>query len=632
MFRTSKIRFWKQFTTCTRSSWRCLKLCFGRQRYDFESNSQLWIDARTQLPAVFRTSKIRFWKQFTTAMYNENQELKLCFGRQRYDFESNSQHNAQLSVEKLRCVSDVKDTILKAIHNIFLCHNLIVLLCFGRQRYDFESNSQRHSGADGRLAAVFRTSKIRFWKQFTTVVGVVQLAPWLCFGRQRYDFESNSQRNLYSNNSLQAVFRTSKIRFWKQFTTYNLLLLPQKTLCFGRQRYDFESNSQRFSLSPITAGAVFRTSKIRFWKQFTTFNGRNYAGGRLCFGRQRYDFESNSQQHFIERFGAKRCVSDVKDTILKAIHNKTNGMQWRCLAVFRTSKIRFWKQFTTIFWRLRPKSRCVSDVKDTILKAIHNVCAFTHPRFYAVFRTSKIRFWKQFTTPICSHSYSVLLCFGRQRYDFESNSQQVWSRFVLCPGCVSDVKDTILKAIHDMIGNLSYGTIAVFRTSKIRFWKQFTTTRLCDEFANLLCFGRQRYDFERNSQLPLPYHFIVKCCVSDVKDTILKAIHNMIGNLSYGTIAVFRTSKIRFWKQFTTALLSYLLFEVLCFGRQRYDFESNSQLIAIWLRLFNAVFRTSKIRFWKQFTTAFLHLCKNSGLCFGRQRYDFESNSQPVQR
>jgi len=45
----------------------------------------------------------------------------------------------------------------------------------------------------------------------------------------------------------------------------------------------------------------------------------------------------------------------------------------------------------------------------------------------------------------------IELFFPRQRYNFESNSQQVDALLLKKGGCFSRVKDTILKAIHNLI-------------------------------------------------------------------------------------------------------------------------------------------------------------------------------------
>ena len=123
-------------------------------------------------------------------------------------------------------------------------------------------------------------------------------------------------------------------------------------------------------------------------------------------------------------------------------------------------------------------------------------------------------------------------------------------------------------------------------------------------FAYIVVFTvLQRYDFESNSQLVYHYTLCVLGCLPYCKGTILKAIHNCLIPFQTIVLGVYRIAKVRFWKQFTTALkvlrswlwcLPYckgtilkaihnwtchlinfiLVFTVL----QRYDFESNSQL------------------------------------------------------
>ena len=88
------------------------------------------------------------------------------------------------------------------------------------------------------------------------------------------------------------------------------------------------------------------------------------------------------------------------------------------------------------------------------------------------------------------------------------------------------VKDTILKAIHNMVDDEEIRLRAVFQWSKIQFWKQFTTDDRELFNFNKLYFNGQRYNFESNSQLVAPGLAIAGRCISMVKDTILKAIHN----------------------------------------------------------------------------------------------------------
>ena len=113
-------------------------------------------------------------------------------------------------------------------------------------------------------------------------------------------------------------------------------------------------------------------------------------------------------------------------------------------------------------------------IKDTILKANHNVCIEVE-----VFFTL----------------YDVY-----QRYNFESKSQRFWIVFTSIAGCMTYIKDTILKANHN------------------HTWSYFFEIRLYDVY--------QRYNFESKSQ----HSFLITLkrlgCMTYIKDTILKANHN----------------------------------------------------------------------------------------------------------
>ena len=189
-----------------------------RQRYKFETNSQLEREKDNRRFIVSDTSKIQIWNQFTTNWWY-------------YLFKNN-------------CFWYVKDTNLKPIHNLL---QLLTL----------------------RNRIVSDTSKIQIWNQFTT------LCSWHCFCcklfliRQRYKFETNSQPYAWGNVSRCIVSDTSKIQIWNQFTTPRAV--PFRAIyCFWyvkdtnlkpihnrdnppilfyqlfliRQRYKFETNSQ----------------------------------------------------------------------------------------------------------------------------------------------------------------------------------------------------------------------------------------------------------------------------------------------------------------------------------------------------------------------------------------------------
>ena len=92
-------------------------------------------------------------------------------------------------------------------------------------------------------------------------------------------------------------------------------------------------------------------------------------------------------------------------------------------------------------------------------------------------------------------------------------------------------------------------------------------------------------------------------CIQYDKDTILKAIYNLAVYLRFKELAVFSMTKIQFWKQFTTAAL-HLRCSYRCI---QYDKDTilkaiyNAPVAASSPRV--AVFSMTKIQFWKQFTT-----------------------------
>ena len=168
----------------------------------------------------------------------------------------------------------------------------------------------------------------------------------------------------------------------------------------------------------------------------------------------------------------------------------------------------------------------------------------------------------------------MLIC---QRYYSESNSQQWLNGLTSWMDCCWYVKDTILKAIHNFAYAFVLSQMIVADMSKILFWKQFTTlphTLLIHNQLLLIC---QRYYSESNSQ-PIIYIFTIfyDCCWY-VKDTILKAIHNLIGIFQNFMGIVADMSKILFWKQFTTSFRTWVLKLLLLLICQRYYSESNSQ-------------------------------------------------------
>ena len=151
------------------------------------------------------------------------------------------------------------------------------------------------------------------------------------------------------------------------------------------------------------------------------------------------------------------------------------------------------KHLSTTMW-------CCLYSKDTISKAIHNISPRLTKASVGVAYTAKIQFRKQFTTLPCEvHKYTLVLLI-QQRYNFESNSQQSVIKRKFTFRCCLYSKDTISKAIHNLLLINLVLRQGVAYTAKIQFRKQFTTS----------------------SFFPASFSW---CCLYS-KDTISKAIHN----------------------------------------------------------------------------------------------------------
>ena len=217
-------------------------------------------------------------------------------------------------------------------------------------------------------------------------------------------------------------------------------------------------------------------SKIQFWKQFTTLNIIRKYTAKLYSICQRYNFESNLQHCYPDVKVTLCCIRYVKDTILKAIYNYIPFDRYCKVLYSICQRYNFESNLQHILKELKTIRSCIRYVKDTILKAIYNIKPFWTGETLAVFDMSKIQFWKQFTTFYNGSFIGAMLYSICQRYNFESNLQRAIQDESTATSCIRYVKDTILKAIYNLYSVAFCNWGAVFDMSKIQFWKQFTTS------------------------------------------------------------------------------------------------------------------------------------------------------------
>ena len=166
---------------------------------------------------------------------------------------------------------------------------------------------------------------------------------------QRYNFESNLQLQPKDYQRKESCIQYDKDTILKAIYNITQQRINIKQLYSVWQRYNFESNLQRvagvgqrrlcciqydkdtilkaiynrFLRAQNVPYAVFSMTKIQFWKQFTTFKTHVWSKVKLYSVWQRYNFESNLQPFRNKLYICVCCIQYDKDTILKAIYNKS---------------------------------------------------------------------------------------------------------------------------------------------------------------------------------------------------------------------------------------------------------------------------------------------------------------------
>ena len=219
-----------------------------------------------------------------------------------------------------------------------------------------------------------------------------------------------------------------------------------------------------------------------------------------------------------------------------------------------------------------------------------------------------------------------MLLLTPQRYDFSSKSQLPVSDVFPAFGCCWHHKGTIFQANHNRRPRAFKRMPVVVDTTKVRFFKQITTTCLNRLTRQQLLLTPQRYDFSSKSQRN-PYDAaVLRCCCWHHKGTIFQANHNFEGDLIFLTYVVVDTTKVRFFKQITTFPYRYDRNLPLLLTPQRYDFSSKSQRDDYQRDLIAVVVDTTKVRFFKQITTNDVMGCTITSCCWHHKGTIFQAN------
>ena len=173
--------------------------------------------------------------------------------------------------------------------------------------------------------------------------------------------------------------------------------------------------------------------------------------------------------------------------------------------------------------------------------------------FVVVADTTKVRIFKQITTgQYVSTSVRKLLLI-LQRYEFSSKSQQIDAAEKILTCCCWYYKGTNFQANHNVTDIQLDDTYVVADTTKVRIFKQITTPPCWLFRSSMLLLILQRYEFSSKSQRLLNFNYLVDCCCWYYKGTNFQANHNLYTLTPLIAKVVADTTKVRIFKQITTA-------------------------------------------------------------------------------
>ena len=141
--------------------------------------------------------------------------------------------------------------------------------------------------------------------------------------------------------------------------------------CYHKGTY-FQANHNRLSSTDRADTVVIATTKVRIFKQITTHYPVRYNSNLLLLLPQRYVFSSKSQQVPVGIAVLLSCYCYHKGTYFQANHNVLPPAWLLHLVVIATTKVRIFKQITTLQTVLEATTCCYCYHKGTYFQANHN--------------------------------------------------------------------------------------------------------------------------------------------------------------------------------------------------------------------------------------------------------------------
>ena len=167
---------------------------------------------------------------------------------------------------------------------------------------------------------------------------------------------------------------------------------------------------------------------------------------------------------------------------------------------------------------------CCCYHKGTYFQANHNKGKKAELSLFVVVATTKVRIFKQITTEKILEATEPQLLLLPQRYVFSSKSQHNDHTRVQFYSCCCYHKGTYFQANHNEEGRRSLAVGVVVATTKVRIFKQITTSVRSCIFPSLLLLLPQRYVFSSKSQHKNVPSFNSRVVVATTKVRIFKRI------------------------------------------------------------------------------------------------------------
>ena len=245
--------------------------------------------------------------------------------------------------------------------------------------------------------------------------------------------------------------------------------------CWYHKGTNFQANHNpvwwMVHFNPVVAD----TTKVRIFKQITTYKWVMMWGLSLLLIPQRYEFSSKSQHYDAMRKDVPRCCWYHKGTNFQANHNLCRTQDYQPQVVADTTKVRIFKQITTqtSWYVIRYLLLLIPQRYEFSSKSQHGETQSIYLRVVA--DTTKVRIFKQITTGMSAIYANSSLLLIPQRYEFSSKSQPLMSISQLVTCCCWYHKGTNFQANHNYLDRLLVEQGVVADTTKVRIFKQITT-------------------------------------------------------------------------------------------------------------------------------------------------------------